>query len=202
MRKTQTKDNIMLNAFKLFLKKGFTDVSINEIVKNAGTTKGGFFHYFESKDQLYREVIETYLVSCFEIASHSILDTNETLYGKLKAYFDFIPNSDKVMLSMINDPSISYRSLYLLIMEALKKYDYFIDQYTEILQRIYQLIKEQLAKGLQNKEIAKNVDIDSIAYQIITLYEGMLRLWVTNPEMFSKKENDRIIEQLWNSIRA
>jgi AcrR family transcriptional regulator len=202
MRKTQTKDNIMLNAFKLFLKKGFTDVSINEIVKNAGTTKGGFFHYFESKDHLYREIIETYLVSCFEIASHSILDTNETLYGKLKAYFDFIPNSDKVMLIMINDPNISYRSLYLLIMEALKKYDYFIDQYKEIFQRIYQLIKEQLAKGLQNKEIAKNVDIDAVAYQIITLYEGMLRLWVINPEMFSKKENDRIIEQLWNSIRA
>ena len=38
----KTEHHILQTAFRLFLEKGFADVSTNEIIREAGTTKGGF----------------------------------------------------------------------------------------------------------------------------------------------------------------
>jgi len=58
MFKMGTKSRIMETTFKLVLKKGFTDVSLNEIIKASNITTGGFYHHFNSKDALLLEVIE------------------------------------------------------------------------------------------------------------------------------------------------
>lgn len=43
---------IINGAMKEFVKKGYRDASTNEIVANAGISKGSLFHYFGSKKQL------------------------------------------------------------------------------------------------------------------------------------------------------
>ena len=57
------KEKILKTSFNLFLEKGFTDVSINDVIKAVGLTKGGFYYYFESKEALLFEVIDKYLFS-------------------------------------------------------------------------------------------------------------------------------------------
>ena len=46
-------DRIINSAFEEFGKNDFNKASTNEIVKNAGISKGLLFHYFGSKQQLY-----------------------------------------------------------------------------------------------------------------------------------------------------
>jgi AcrR family transcriptional regulator len=36
-------------------------VSVNDIVKVVGITKGGFYHYFNSKDELFSHVVEDFI---------------------------------------------------------------------------------------------------------------------------------------------
>jgi len=58
-----TKSRIMETAFKLLLKKkGFDNVSINEVKRESNITTGGFYHHFESKDTLIVEVINKILI--------------------------------------------------------------------------------------------------------------------------------------------
>lgn len=57
----KTELNILQTAFRLFLGKGFSDISTNEIIREAGTTKGGFYYCFKSREDLVGKVIETYL---------------------------------------------------------------------------------------------------------------------------------------------
>lgn len=57
----KTELNILQTAFRLFLGKGFSDISTNEIIREAGTTKGGFYYCFKSREDLVVKVIETYL---------------------------------------------------------------------------------------------------------------------------------------------
>ena len=54
MRKSnnQTKSKIVSAAWQLFYDQGFDNTTVDEIIKLSGTSKGSFYHYFESKDSL------------------------------------------------------------------------------------------------------------------------------------------------------
>jgi TetR/AcrR family transcriptional repressor of nem operon len=58
-----TKERLLDAAQGLMLAKGFTATTIDEVCEAAGVTKGGFFHYFESKDQLSNELLERFCAS-------------------------------------------------------------------------------------------------------------------------------------------
>lgn len=47
-----TKNRILSEGRKLILKKGFDDVTVDEISKKANVTVGTFYHYFRSKDEI------------------------------------------------------------------------------------------------------------------------------------------------------
>lgn len=47
-----TKSKIVSAAWKLFYENGFENTTVDEIVELSGTSKGSFYHYFESKDSL------------------------------------------------------------------------------------------------------------------------------------------------------
>jgi AcrR family transcriptional regulator len=50
-----TKEKIMETAFKLFIEKSYGKVSIDEIARTAGVSKGAIFHYFKSKYELAKD---------------------------------------------------------------------------------------------------------------------------------------------------
>jgi AcrR family transcriptional regulator len=53
----KTKKKIIDSARRLFNRHGFETVSVQEIMAGAGLTHGGFYSYFESKSDLYVEVL-------------------------------------------------------------------------------------------------------------------------------------------------
>jgi TetR/AcrR family transcriptional repressor of nem operon len=48
---------IVDSARRLFNRSGFTGVSVDSIMAHAGLTRGGFYSYFDSKSDLYAEVL-------------------------------------------------------------------------------------------------------------------------------------------------
>ncbi len=56
----KVRKQIIQSARKLFNRSGFEKVSVNQIMADAGLTRGGFYNYFESKSDLYAEAL-----SCF-----------------------------------------------------------------------------------------------------------------------------------------
>jgi len=59
--KLQTRQRILESARRLFNAKGFAEVSIAEIMDNAGLTHGGFYRHFRDKDELYAEAVRWFL---------------------------------------------------------------------------------------------------------------------------------------------
>jgi TetR/AcrR family transcriptional regulator len=49
----EKQDRILNAALKEFAQKGYKNASTNEIVKDAGISKGSLFHYFKNKKDLY-----------------------------------------------------------------------------------------------------------------------------------------------------
>jgi AcrR family transcriptional regulator len=65
------KSRIVQSARRLFNRHGFDSVSVNQIMAGAGLTRGGFYSYFESKSELYAEVLGCFFTdpewkSCWE----------------------------------------------------------------------------------------------------------------------------------------
>jgi TetR/AcrR family transcriptional regulator, fatty acid metabolism regulator protein len=60
----KTRKALLESALKLFKAKGFDDVTIEEITRGAGTSKGSFYTYFKSKDAVileqYKEIDDYY----------------------------------------------------------------------------------------------------------------------------------------------
>ena len=59
-QKKNTKERILDNAEALTLEKGFTGMSIDDILKATQITKGAFFYHFKTKAELARALVERY----------------------------------------------------------------------------------------------------------------------------------------------
>ena len=53
-------------SLKLFAEKGYENTSISQITKEAGISKGLFYNYFESKEQLMQELVNLVFVEMGE----------------------------------------------------------------------------------------------------------------------------------------
>lgn len=53
--KPKTRERIVQSARHLWKAKGYANVTIGEIMKDAGLTHGGFYAHFKSKDELFTE---------------------------------------------------------------------------------------------------------------------------------------------------
>jgi len=54
----QTRARLLDSAKSVFEKSGFLEARISDIAEHAGLSHGSFYHYFDSKEQIFREVAE------------------------------------------------------------------------------------------------------------------------------------------------
>ena len=80
---SQTKSLIIEDASKIFLRKGYNNTTIAEIMESVGITKPSFYYYFKNKKDLYL----TCLGSIFDAFSKRALDSirrEKTSLGRLE----------------------------------------------------------------------------------------------------------------------
>jgi len=78
------KERIIETALDLFQLKGYHGVSVDEIVDTAGTSKGGFYHKFKSKDALLYEIHDVFISHVLK-ETKKAYDQNETPIDKVCA---------------------------------------------------------------------------------------------------------------------
>jgi AcrR family transcriptional regulator len=90
----ERKKRIMEEATKLFSKKGFHATSIQDIVEQSGMSKGSFYNYFQSKEELiislikhYQEVLMEKLAS---IEQNTELNPKEILMKQIQAQLEVL----------------------------------------------------------------------------------------------------------------
>jgi len=59
----EVRQKIIRSARKLFNRRGFEHVTVNQIMAAAGLTRGGFYSYFKSKEDLYVEVLDCFFTN-------------------------------------------------------------------------------------------------------------------------------------------
>jgi AcrR family transcriptional regulator len=188
---TSTKEHILFTALKLILKKGYGNVTMNELVTASGLSKGAFYHYFKSKDQIYYETLDKYFFSymaSFDLTYDITLSFKSNLMKVFTMFIEFASEIEKMIGP--ENPMISY--YHTLLESAIRSEDIKlkVSNYYEFwIGRISEWIK--LAQG--NNEINSELDPWILSKHIGGLMEGIMIIY-----SFQNKEKD--IEKYFNEI--
>jgi TetR/AcrR family transcriptional regulator, transcriptional repressor for nem operon len=195
----------MMTALKLFLQKNFKEVTMKEIVDKTGLSKGAFYHYFESKEQLFREIILQFFASITAVRNDKI--ENVSLYDfyheNLKNVNDFsllFTNDDAIKLP---EESIFSINFFALLFDALKMFPDFKMQMEEYHIREMENWKTVIAHARHSNEISTTIDDLQLARLFMFSSDGLaLNLTLHGNLTEMKTEVKNLWDQLYNSIKS
>jgi AcrR family transcriptional regulator len=82
------RDEIIHESMKLFSLKGYINSGVNEIIESVGSSKGGFYNHFASKEELFFEVLR----EAQKIWRHRVLDGVNELVSPLDQVIQILDN--------------------------------------------------------------------------------------------------------------
>lgn len=203
-----TREMILNKAFCLFLDKGFSDVSINDIMQSAGITKGGFYYHFHSREELIFEVIQIYICPFFKIPLVHMREKLENVdvplctEDKLRFYYETVHKFviSEEFLNMFEKKDI--RNFYFLIFEGIKKYEYLAQISLEAYEERVGLFEEILESGKKEGFFPSNIDAHKWAVTINALKDGFFSLRMLNDNLDFNQKCSISFKQLLNEIIA
>lgn len=156
----------------MFLAKGYKEVTLNEILKECGVSKGAFYHHYKSKDELYITVLDRFFFSYF--SKQDVDYSSNTIEFKVTYLVDTFLKPYREVAALLGEKHLSayFRFLFQAvntfpeIRSRVNKHFYTKGYY------IYQIIN--LAK--RNNEIKQDIDSKLVARQILSTIIGVLVL--------------------------
>jgi len=181
----QTRDRLIESARYLFWERGFAGTSMADLLAHADVNSGSFYHFFESKEALLREVLKGYLVALRPmVVDPAFARTDEPverIFAILAGYRERILQTDSKYgcplgrLALEIDPE--NRPAHALIA---KNFQGWIEAVRECLEEV----KHRLPKG---------TDLDALATYVLAVMEGGVML---SRSYGSVEPFDRTVKQL------
>ncbi len=200
----KTEEHILETAFRLFLGKGFSDISTNEIIREAETTKGGFYYCFKSREDLVAKVIEKYLKPYYFCPIAKMQEVwekkQDDVSTKTLLWEVFFAPQRFCTYQKEIDMDIAFRDFYFLLYEGMKKYEIVQNLFAENTKQRRCYLRYVLERGKQRKEIDEEVDIDNCIMMTLAMQDGILALKVLDDSIDDEQKYRYLEEQLWCHI--
>jgi AcrR family transcriptional regulator len=155
-----TKDHILKVSFGLFLQKSFKEVTMKEIVEKTGLSKGAFYHYFDSKEQIYLEIINQAFSSLIYV-DYSKFNKN-SLKDFYHDYIDYLNRIYDSFQSTSNGDSFDL-NYYSLIFDALRLFPDFKEKMFQSSTQELEAWKAVIHVAKENGEIRSFMSDEEIA---------------------------------------
>jgi AcrR family transcriptional regulator len=95
---------LLETSAEVFTERAYDEVSMSEIARRAGISKGLLYHYFSSKEELFRTTLETAAGELAEsIAPDPALPPAERVKASLDAFIDWIEVHEASYVRLIED---------------------------------------------------------------------------------------------------
>ena len=91
-QKEKRRAQILNAALELFISKGYSSTKISDIAQHVGVSTGLMFHYFESKEKLYEELIKMGTAGPMSIFEQNYTEPLLFFENSVKLIFEAIKN--------------------------------------------------------------------------------------------------------------
>jgi len=168
LRGEKTREKILRTSLKLFSEKGFDKVTVDEIVKKSGTSKGSFYQHFSAKSDIFLvrfTEVDDYYLEVF----HSFpkdMDALEKLFIFIRNLMRFLEQEmGKDLMKVIYSTALNS-----------KEHTYFLNTNRSLFQIIFALLTEAKEKD----SIGTNQSVDEMATLITQSLMGIIYHWGIN----------------------
>jgi len=163
----ETRDYILRKSFELFIQKSYKEVTMKEIVDRTGLSKGAFYHYFPSKENVFEEVVK-YFYDEIMITDFSDFP-NTSLKDFYITYLEKLQKPDDLEEEPNDDPT----NLYVFISEASKKVPSFSSIHSNQRQKEVDAWSNAVKNAKVRKEIKSKLPDETIAQMFIFISDGV-----------------------------
>lgn len=179
MRKRSTENNtkeaILEAALKIFLTNGYEGTSVRMILEEAQVVTGSFYHFFQSKEDLFEQAVERFL-SLYEKQFAAIaLDDSRSFWEQLNWLIDWLEHNLHLYFTNLQTNQLHWTVQYSFHKRTLQA----LLPYVEI------LVKKAL-----EKEGAKNplkFDITTLSTVLLQGIEGIIHVPSLNKEKYEEE---------------
>lgn len=191
-----TKEKIIQVAFNMFLQKGYKEVSLKQIVDAVGLTKGAFYHHFTGKEQLFRQIVETFLLEGGEDVYKGLSKDNlkQFMISYLERVIAFM---DKMQQELYDNNERMGISFFTLAFDGLRLFSDFPEKIMKIHENERKTWIEVINNAKKNGEIATSISDKQLAKMFIGVNDG-LGMHLILEGRFDDLQGE--IFTLWNAI--
>jgi AcrR family transcriptional regulator len=186
-QKEARRNEILAAGLDLFIRRGYSSTKINDIAKYVGMSTGLLFHYFESKEKLYEELIRNGIAGPMSIMDDSGMDPIAFFEAAAKQIFDTVksrPISAKYFVLM--NHALYNEAAPQSVKNMLKDYD------------IYTPTSQLIIKGQEKGTIRKGNPY-ALAMAYWSAIQGVAEQIAVNPE-YPCPESEWIVDILRNQL--
>lgn len=159
------KEKIIKYAFDLFAEKGYSETSVDDIVKASGISKGGIYYYFKSKEDIFLEIAKDRLRQ-----RHSVINDSENTDSSKKKIINYI----KWTLTGFLDEKIQKMSRFTFeFWSVLSRNPNMEHKAKERYEIFYDILAEIFEEGIDKGEFKEDIDIESMVYIILSTMDGI-----------------------------
>lgn len=168
------KDEIVNKSFFLFLNKGYKACSLKDLESATRLTKGAFYYYFRSKEEILKAGIDKYLSVIGDISETEFLQI-----GSLKRYIDVImeqkERSAETLLRMF-DFFIIEVAFFQLVLEVSSLFPEYRSRIDELSKGRLSRWEFMILKAKQQGEIDVTLDTSVLARNLMSVSTSMLNI--------------------------
>ena len=188
-----TRKRILDSAMKLFNDKGFEQVSITDIMKEANVSRASFYNYFSSKESLLAGVLQGLDELYWEYYENTLCSedcVSLSYTDKLSLFM----NEVNRLISANGAESVRFYYMYLFRSAGSEDIDVNDRRYTEILRR--------LVSGARScGELNDILSDDEICDMCLVLNRGICTSWALENGRGTLDSHNALIEGFLTSIR-
>ena len=175
MSRKSHKRELFRVAFKMFILKSFDGVSIPDIEKATGFTRGTIFHYADTKLDLFRQVVEYYVLERQDIERKIQVADDCTLRQFIDTYAKGVEQTMETLHEIIGmdvpmrDCSRAYLNMTSQVSVLLPEVH---KAFLNAMAKEERLWMEVIARGVENGELRSDVQPAILAKIMMSLFYG------------------------------
>ena len=180
---------------------GYNELTMNRLLKETGLSKGGFYHHFKSKEELFEQAIDMFF---FDHASDASFQPSvESTF--IENMHNFLSQKEQAFLMFASQLGIEHSEInfFMFIMQAIQHLPGARQKTGLFMYKEKQQIEKIIDIAIHRKEIRQGIEKSQLAAHLVYMFDGVEMHGVLLSQSFETLSREKeMVRQLYEWIKA
>ena len=164
------REKILLKAIELYMIEGYANVSITDLQEALNMGRGTMYYYFKDKDELFQEVVSTFLIQPKQRALDRVKD-GTTIPEMIEAMQYYLHQLRDVH-EQVDNKNINTSNVVNVMFTAYSKFPELYKKARRLYERELNLWIQAIKNSMRAGEVRGDVHIETIAHMFLHIKDG------------------------------